>query len=159
MREAVPVFAQQTPVQYSLIAGLSFQNFGRTHAFPFKLAYGWQVAPHLAPEPDYFASETMPPTAIIRADESAFDLPRPKMPVVLSENERTLLGEKRAFLWVYLSLHYRDFLDIPHEARFCWRSRTGVLVRAERSTTRLYTPQMILLRRPVLCRLGRVDGF
>ena len=128
-----PGIFTRDPGPYNLVAGLTFQNFGRSIAFPFKFEYGWKIAAQLPPEPEYLGSSHLAPTAIIRADETIYDLPRPGKAVEFDEREQAALKQKTTPLWVYISLHYRDFLNTSHEARFCWRyhSGNGVLIRAD----------------------------
>jgi hypothetical protein len=115
------VYIQDAPGQYSIAVGFEFQNFGRTPAFPVKFETGWKVIPDLPSLPDYFTSTAFPPTAIIKAEGGEINAPRIQTAIELTTEEQALLKAKAAPLWLYISLHYRDFMNQPHEARFCWR--------------------------------------
>lgn len=108
------------PGRYTVISSLSFGNHGRTPAFPMMLDVGWKVVTdQLPPEPVYNQTVQSSATAIINPNDSFEAAARAC--IELSEDERKRMREKAATLWLYISLHYRDFLNMPHEARFYWR--------------------------------------
>lgn len=124
------VYSTGTPGKNNILVGIDFKNHGRTTAFPTKIDVGWIVEATIPPEPNYFVSAVFPPTAIIKEGDDVTSAPRIEKIVELSESDQSALTDGTKILWVYASLHYRDFMNLPHEARFCWRSRTGVLGRA-----------------------------
>ena len=118
------LYTSNVPQQFSVLSSLEFRNVGRTPAFPIKLMMGWKVGSELPAEPDYFNSVNSSSAAIIKPDRE-FDAAA-RIVVELSPDDRDMLLKGTAFIWLYASLHYRDFLNNPHEARFCWRSTTGI---------------------------------
>jgi len=118
------VFTQNAPGQFSVVSSIEFTNHGRTPAFPIKMMVGWKVAKSLPEEPDYFHEIMSSPTAIINP-EAMFSASARIVVVELSPEQREKLSKQTAFIWLYVSLHYRDFLNLPHEARFCWRKTGG----------------------------------
>jgi hypothetical protein len=119
------IITTSVPDQYSVLSALEFRNFGRTPAFPTKLMTGWKVGGELPAEPDYFNSVNSSSAAIIKPDGGEFQA-AVRLIVELTPDDRENLLKKTAFIFLYASLHYRDFLNNPHEARFCWQSTTGI---------------------------------
>lgn len=117
------VYVQGIPNRYSVIQSIDLKNFGRTPAFPIKLVAGWKVVKVLPDEPDYFHSINSSATAIINPDSEFTAAVRGV--VELTPEQLETLHKQTAFIWLYISLHYRDFMNAPHEARFCWRFTRG----------------------------------
>jgi hypothetical protein len=106
--------------QFSELVNVEFQNVGRTPAFPIQFDVGWSVTPNLGDEPQYLISVPCHPSAVIRDSEGTFDAPRLSKLVELTAEERAMINKKKSPIWPYVSLYYTDFLNEPHEARFCW---------------------------------------
>jgi len=108
------------PYRYSALTDIEFRNFGRTLAFPTKLDLGWRATLELPDQPKFDGktiivthASVIEPAASITIDIDAT--------IELSEEEQAAIKNETAYLWLYGSLHYTDFLNQPHEARFCWR--------------------------------------
>jgi hypothetical protein len=114
----------QWPVAYSRIVSIRFQNAGRTAAFPFLIELGWTASPELpdlgGAEPPYVVSAQFSPTAFIGENEGELDAPRIRKAIELTPTEIEALKTKETLLWLYIALHYRDFLGNPHTAKFLY---------------------------------------
>lgn len=132
----LPVFKMGvTPLHYSQslkkdgplrhhcgIRHLEFANLGRTKAFPIAVRFGYTAGDSLPEEPVYPLSKSFP-------IETIWD-PAPENTVKLlsiAEFEFDItstffddLRAKRTKFWFYCSLGYLDFMQIRHDAGFCW---------------------------------------
>jgi hypothetical protein len=107
------------PTQHSAISEIPFHNFGRTLAFIVKLDMGFAVADTLPAVPVYDRTFARPPGVIMAVGVTTdFEIP---YAIHLTDEQFARIGDGTANLWIYCSLHYRDFLDNPHQVGFCWR--------------------------------------
>jgi hypothetical protein len=111
--------------EFSRIYELHFRNLGRTTAAPMGLQLGWEVTKiPSAREPNYNwkrrcdHGSVIPPTI---KDDDGIQLECAGFGITLGEEERALIAERKASLWLFGALTYLDFLDLPHTRRFCWR--------------------------------------
>ena len=108
------------PQQYSAVSDIHFMNYGRSLGFATHLELGWRVARTLPEVPKYNKTIILPHGSIIRPQEHLFIVEvHTTLELTKREQQKSQTGESA--LWLFGSLHYRDFLDRKHEARFCWR--------------------------------------
>jgi hypothetical protein len=108
------------PGRYSTVRRIAVRNHGRTPAFPSLLKVGWYVGRQLSLFPAYKHERAMRAQVTIEGeDETHIELP----PHTIEMDQGTIdsLISKEAEFWYFVSISYRDFMDQPHEARFCWR--------------------------------------
>ena len=92
-----------------------------TPAFTLQLQVGYRALEKLPPEPAYNRTILFEGDAIIKPEprEDAF-YAEMHYGIDLTVEEIAALKEGKAWLWLYCSLTYRDFIGIK-EKRFCWR--------------------------------------
>lgn len=108
------------PGRFSVVDAVKFNNGGRTHAYPVKVALGWSIAPELPPEPAYRRTIESAPGAAFPPEVST-TLTTVPVCIEASEGEIAAMAAGEASLWFYGKLDYLDFLDRPHSHRFCWK--------------------------------------
>lgn len=110
------------PTRYSALGNFKVTNHGRTPAFPIEFAVGWAVADVLQSEPFYSQRDRVNHAKVVTTSaEQECHLDARHLGIELSEEQITNITAGQSFLWVFGCLYYRDFLDDPREARFCWR--------------------------------------
>lgn len=105
------------PGRYSGAGPISFKNNGRTPAFLESIELGWSVTDSLPPVPKYDVVVPLEHFSIIRPEET-FQLPYEQL-IELTPEQQASVRSGAEKLWVYGSLHYRDFLGDRRESRFC----------------------------------------
>jgi hypothetical protein len=106
------------PDEDAIIEDIVVVNYGRTPAFPIRLDVGWTITGQLPETPRYAMGFPSPRQTMIRPSEThVFEF---RTYYALSETEITGLAAQEAVLWVFVCLHYVDFLNERHEARACW---------------------------------------
>jgi hypothetical protein len=107
------------PENNCAISDLTFNNHGRTPAFPTQIEIGFSVAQRLRRRPVYARKIKRPSDAIIKErDHGTIVI---NFPIRITETQRSAIKDGKSSLWIYFVLSYRDFMDDPHEARFCYR--------------------------------------
>lgn len=111
--------------EFSRIYGLKFRNLGRTTASPTKLQLGWEVTKVLSVrKPRYNWERRCDHGSVIPSNtegDDAIEIECVGFCIALSEQDRALIQEGKAALWVFGALTYLDFLDLPRTRRFCWK--------------------------------------
>jgi hypothetical protein len=97
-------------------------NIGKTNAFVTEECIGYFVGPRLPKTPQYTLVLPSPVDRVIEADGS-MDLQIINYFIRLTAEQRRAMKtiELSYRLWVYGFIRYTDFLDKPHEYRFCRR--------------------------------------
>lgn len=108
--------------EYLYVYTLNVRNLGRTEAIPVRLQVGFFVGENLPSEPTYAFNDSVEIDTIIKE--------RPDEGVAFRISDYTgdfpigtlkLIEAKATTLWFFCNIHYRDFMQEPHEAGFCWR--------------------------------------
>jgi hypothetical protein len=107
------------PTRFSAIGRFEVQNHGRTSAFPTIFSIGWAVAGELPETPKYQKTVRLNHASVIKPNDS-YHVDQ-HYGIEITEQEVAATANKTAWLWVYGSLTYWDFLDDVHDFRFCWR--------------------------------------
>lgn len=112
------------PTRFSALGDFRVTNYGRTPAFPVEFAVGWAVAAVLQSEPVYSQRDRVNHAKVVTTSaeqEQECHLGARHLGIELSDEQIANITAGQSFLWVFGCLYYRDFLDDPREARFCWR--------------------------------------
>jgi hypothetical protein len=104
----------------STVHRIAIRNHGRTPAFPSHAKVGWYVGRQLPLFPAYTHERALHRQAAIDGEEGAH-LELPPHKIEMDQATIESLGRKEVELWYFVSVGYRDFMDQPREARFCWR--------------------------------------
>ena len=107
------------PERFSSLGPIIFKNIGRTPAILSTLELGWVVANELPRPPKYRTTFVLERFSIIAAN-GEFESPY-HASVELTDVEQESVQSGSAWLWLFGSLHYTDFLGDHREARFCFR--------------------------------------
>jgi hypothetical protein len=105
------------PTRFSAIGRFEVQNHGRTSAFPTIFSIGWAVAAELPETPKYQKTVRLNHASVIKPNDS-YHVDQ-YYGIEISEQEVAATANKTAWLWVYGSLTYCDFLDDVHDFSFC----------------------------------------
>lgn len=108
------------PTQLSLVDSITVPNLGRTPAMPTGVMMGHFVGPELPPRPRYAAVTTCDETTVIRRDGSV-EIGLDSYQIRITEEEQHALRLRQSYLWFFVSINYRDFMDEPCRDRFCWQ--------------------------------------
>jgi hypothetical protein len=116
----ISIIAAHTPLPAEFRPTISFENYGRGPAQIVAGCLEWCVAssPSELPLPPRYQN-IFPYTAnavVIEKGRISLDVP---CQINLNSNQLLALNTSRQFLWVFGYIAYKDFLDGPHEARFC----------------------------------------
>lgn len=112
------------PTKYSAIGHITYNNYGRTPAFPIVFAAGWQVASRLPDIPVYTHSTGFNHAVVIRPESESPGsecMVEFHCGIELTDEEIAAIARETSWLWFYGSIRYRDFMNIERETRFCWR--------------------------------------
>jgi hypothetical protein len=116
------------PDQYASAGPFVFKNSGRSSAFLDLLQLGWMVVPDLPPQPLYQEMVPFEHLSSIGPGEE-FQAPY-HLALELTPEQQKDLRDRRALLWIFGALRYRDFMGDTHEDRFCFHyeeRRRGIL--------------------------------
>lgn len=108
------------PNRYSAFNDLTFENHGRTHAYPRRLYLGWSIGPELPVVPAFQKTIESPKDSLIKAGIGARVGTR-NICIQASIEEVASMAARMSFIWVFGKLEYSDFLDRPREAWFFWK--------------------------------------
>jgi hypothetical protein len=104
----------------SSVQRIAIRNHGRTPAFPAHVKVGWYVGRQLPLFPAYTHERALHRQAAIDGEEGTH-LELPPHKIEMDQATIESLGRKQVEFWYFVSVGYRDFMDQPREARFCWR--------------------------------------
>ncbi|HWN49836.1 MAG TPA: hypothetical protein VNO18_08430 [Xanthobacteraceae bacterium] len=106
------------PTRFSAISYFEFRNYGRTPAFPFKIAMGITVAKVPPSTPIYSRTIRCEPNTVIEGSSNrTVDI---HFGFELTEDQIDKITDSSVALWFYILLTYHDVMDRPHEGGFCW---------------------------------------
>ena len=108
------------PGRYSTVRRIAVRNHGRTPAFPSHLKVGWYVGRQLPLFPAYKHERALSGQETIEGEDDTH-LELPPHTIEMDQGTINSLISNEAELWYFAAVSYRDFMDEPHEARFCWR--------------------------------------
>lgn len=109
-------------IDWCIVTYLNFANGGRTKALPIEVRCGWTSGDKLPDVPAYTHTKSFPVNSILdptddepeRININDFDFTFPP-----GHYEGVL--NRTVSLWFYCSIVYLDFMQIRHEAGFCWK--------------------------------------
>jgi hypothetical protein len=104
--------------RFSGIGDVKFRNYGRTPAFPVKIAIGSKVATKLPSEPRYDRIISCADRGPIKANKALTLYLNYGFEV--NDAERASIASNTNTLWLYLLLEYRDAMGRTHESGACW---------------------------------------
>lgn len=107
------------PMRYSVISWMHLHNAGRTPAFPNEFAIGWTISQERPSNP-VFARVYPCDSGDIIEPGKVFDMEL-NFQIELSESNIAILKKGDVFLWLFVQLTYRDFLNLPREGGYFWR--------------------------------------
>jgi hypothetical protein len=106
------------PGQGVTVQGFTVFNYGRTPAFLIGLGEGWAITKALPEKPQYQTFYPCAPRSMIRPGEKfEFEI---RSYYELTEDDIAGLASNEAAYWIFVTLHYLDFLNERREARACW---------------------------------------
>lgn len=108
------------PTALSLIDSVTVPNLGRTPAMPTGVMMGHYIGRELPPRPRYATVATCDETTVIGPDDS-IEIGLDSYQIRLTEEEQRALRLRESYLWFFVSINYRDFMDEPCRDRFCWQ--------------------------------------
>jgi hypothetical protein len=111
--------------EYARPYSMTFKNIGRSAAYPTEFGFGWTHT-ELPAEPVYANAFSCDPGQII-AEDGDFT-PTESIVVHLTDEIRAAIKAGK-ILRVFAYIKYTDFLESPHETRYCWRlnGRNGLV--------------------------------
>jgi hypothetical protein len=107
------------PTKYSAVPSIEFTNEGRTPAFLTRLSVGWAASKELPASPMFWRSDRLGHAAVLLPGRG-YGANR-DYGIELSDDELAAIQKDEAWLWLYGSLEYTDFLGEKRQTRFCWR--------------------------------------
>jgi hypothetical protein len=106
------------PGKFSAIPAINFRNEGQTPAFPVKVVVEWRVGASTSDGDARFKSYEYSSQIISKGGEWEAEI---HYGIEITETEQALLRQKGHFLWLRVTLFYRDFLKKERAAIFRWR--------------------------------------
>jgi hypothetical protein len=106
------------PGKFSAIPAINFRNEGQTPAFPVKVVVEWRVGASTSDGDARFKSYEYSSQIISKGGEWEAEI---HYGIEITETEQALLRQKGRFLWLRVTLFYRDFLKKERAAIFRWR--------------------------------------
>jgi hypothetical protein len=117
------IAGQMLPVASRLM--IDFKNAGRTAAEATTQCVEWRVADKLPETPVYERFFPYAPSAFFPPDDADPIVALQNYDIVLTPDQLSAISEKRAFLWVYGYVAFRDILTGGHhEFRYCAKWQT-----------------------------------
>jgi len=107
---------------------LFISNLGKTKAFPIEVQIGCAIGRSLPKTPIYRFTKSFPVSAILEPDQRGVEVSLSEFEFEAPPDIYNLLRDRSTNLWFYCNLVYIDFMQMRHEAGFCWKSHetTGV---------------------------------
>jgi hypothetical protein len=106
------------PGEFSAIPAIIFRNDGQTPAFPIKVVVEWRIGATSSDGNPRFKIYKYSSAIIPRGGEWESEI---CYEIQIPEGERTILRQKGNFLWLRVTLFYRDFLKKERAVIFRWR--------------------------------------
>jgi len=112
------------PTRFSVVSEITCRNYGRTAAFPVELRLGWTVAKSLALEPVFRAVVRFSPSEVFRptqAEPGEADRIHVHRTIEISDEDIERIRRNEAWLWLFGSLLFQDYMGHNRIQHFCWR--------------------------------------
>jgi hypothetical protein len=103
------------------IKQLVISNLGKTKAFPIELQIGCTIGHRLGKTPSYRFTKSFPINAIVEPDQRSVEISLSEFEFEAPPDIYNLLRDRSTNLWFYCNLVYIDFMQMRHEAGFCWK--------------------------------------
>lgn len=107
-------------VEHCGVHFVTFSNLGRTKAFPVELSYGIAVGV-LPAEPRYRCTEPFLINLIFEPDIKVTPRKFLSDQHPINMGEWSLICSGNLPVWFYCEFEYLDFMQVRHEAAFCWK--------------------------------------
>jgi hypothetical protein len=107
--------------QQVLISELFLSNLGKTKAFPVEIQIGCTIGRKLPKAPVYRFTKSFPVNAILEPDQRGVEVSLSDFEFGAPPDIYNLLRARSINLWFYCNLVYFDFIQMRHEAGFCWK--------------------------------------
>ncbi len=103
------------------ISELFIANLGKTKAFPVEVQIGCTIGHRLPKTPVYRFTRSFPVNAILEPDQKGVEVPLSEFEFDAPPDIYNLLRARSTTMWFYCNLVYSDFIQVRHEAGFCWK--------------------------------------
>ena len=100
---------------------LFISNLGKTKAFSIDLQIGCTIGRKLPKTPVYSFTKSFPVNAIVEPDGRGVEVSLSEFEFEAPPDIYNLLRGRSTNLWFYCNLVYLDFMQVRHEAGFCWK--------------------------------------
>lgn len=125
---------------YCDVGSVTFSNLGETKAFPIEFRYGLTVGEPLPSSPSYKFTESFVPNLIFEPVRTVTPMKRLAGTFMIGSGDWPKICVGEIQVWFYCVLTFEDFMQVRHDAAFCWKwTSTGSGMAWSADATPAYT--------------------